>query len=218
MVLHVREKPFVHECYASGGGARAGVHPSCVCCFLPGGDSQHPETEEAARQVGVRLGLCQGQVRPVGHSDRLLSPPQPPATSPTWVRERPLHGQMAVSQRPDGEETGKGRRSLHVQGTGGTGRQCHQPCSRQSRGNRQVCVAPRICAPTRWFPSHAAALPRVPLTSHHAGPGAAGCVLTWPALSWRALVVSPWRGGQQRGGRPTIGPSSCFLTRVASFL
>ena len=33
--------------------------PFDILSLFLGGDSQHPETEEAARQIGVRLGLGQ---------------------------------------------------------------------------------------------------------------------------------------------------------------
>lgn len=120
---------------------------------------------------------------------RLLSPPQPPAMSPTRARERPLHGQMAVSQRPDGEETGKGKRSLSVQGTGGAGRRCRQPCSQQSLGRggwTGRSVRARASAPHAMAPESRCCTPQGPLMSHQASPGAAGCVLL-PAQSWR-----PW--------------------------
>lgn len=107
--------------------------------------------------------------------------------SPTRARERPLHAQMAVSQRPDGEETGKGKRSLSVQGTGGAGRLCHQPCSRQSRGERAGLCGPTRLRPMRWLPSHAAALPRG--CSRHTKPAqgllAVCCCPTRPVRSWR---------------------------------
>ena len=49
--------------------------------FFLGGDSQHPKTEEAVRQIGVRLGFGQSQVRCSGKNNQLFSIiVTPPAT------------------------------------------------------------------------------------------------------------------------------------------